>query len=193
MGIIIINLLLLSSAVYGFFYVAKPGWARINELKLEAASYKETIESMEKIQELRDKLLNDYNSISEEDKDKLKKMFPSSINHGEFMIMMDNISSLNSMTMLNIVFEQAAEQSGKALGAKSSSGEFSKFGFSLELKGSYNGFKNFLANFERNLLIMDAELIDFSSAPGTEKAKTGNPVDDIFNFRLKANAFLKSE
>lgn len=186
---IITNLALLGLAYYAIFFLAKPQWEEAKVVKLEVNSYKETLDNISKMQEIRNKLLKEYNSISEDEKKKLERMFASSLNEGELIGMLDNLANSNSMTLTDISFnKQNASQSGTVIGGGGAVNQpYTPYSFSLSVKGSYNAFKNFLKNTEKSLVIIDIGSISFSSA-NTSEEKGGT---DIYEYKMKGSVYLK--
>ena len=159
---IIINLLLIISALYSVFFLFQPQFKEISFLKNEVASYKENFNNINKVRELRDKYLKDYNEISEENKAKLGIMIPKAVNEGEMMLMLDSIAKLNNMSLTGISFAKEEEQTSAILGLGKKDNSYTPYFFSMDLTGTYAGFKNFLKDIEKSLLIIDLDLISFN-------------------------------
>lgn len=181
---ILINILFLGLAFYTGFYLIKPEWGKIESLKAETASYKETLENIEKMQDLRDELLDEYNSISDADKNKLENMFSNSLNEGELMLMFSELAKSSSLVVSDINLEGVREQSSSVvLGRKNES--YVPYNLSIQAVGSYGAFKSFLKNMEKSLLIIDVSNISLSPQ-NSEGA--GN---DFYKFDIKASIYLK--
>jgi len=179
---IIINLLLIISSLYSVFFLIKPQFKEISFLKIKVASYKENFNNIEKVRELRNKYLKDYNEISEENKAKLETMIPKAVNEGEMMLMLDGIAKANSMSLTGISFAKEGEQMSSVLGLSKKENPYTPYFFSMDLTGTYVGFKNFLRNIEKNLVIIDIDSVSFNSP------ENGS---DSYKFKIKAMIYLK--
>lgn len=186
---IITNLAFLGLAYYAVFFLAKPQWEEAKFVKLEVGSYKETLDNISKMQELRNKLLKEYNSISGDEKKKLEKMFASSLNEGELIGMIDNLAMSNSMTLTDVSFDKqnAVGQNKTVIGGGATNQPYIPYNLNLSLKGSYNALKNFLKNTEKSLVIIDIDSISFSSA-STLQEKGGM---EIYEYKMKGSVYLK--
>lgn len=191
MNRIIISLLFLAASYYTVFFLAKPKWQELSSLKAEASSYKETLDNMEKMKDLRDKLLRQYNSISGEDKDKLSKMFASSLNEGELMIMFDDLAKTSSLTLTDIVFEQVLN-ANSADNYTQNSSLYNPYVITINVSGTYNGFKNFLRNMEKSLLITDINSISFNASGDPAEKNSKGELNNIYSFKIKGSIYLKN-
>src|SRR3989338_5929713 len=152
-----INFVLLISAVLLGLFWLKPEWKQIDSLRKESASYRETLDNLQKIQELRDKFLEDYNSVDEAGKQRLAKMLPSSVDEGEIMVMLEDLFKSNGLFLKTIAFERKSKQAGAVLGQQK--GPYQPSVLTTEFSGSYEAFKNFLKDLEKSLLIFDVDEI----------------------------------
>lgn len=184
MNKIIISLLFLAISYYTAFFMAKPKWRELSDLKAQAVSYKETLDSMEKMKELRDGLLRQYNSISADEKDKLSKMFASSLNEGELMVMFDDITKASSLTLTDISFQPISEDTNSAL--------YNAYNINMNITGTYNGFKNFLKNIEKSLLITDINSITLNTDSSESSFKSKGSSGGIYNFKIAGSVYLKN-
>lgn len=181
---IIINLTLVFASIYSAFFLIKPQFGEISFLKTEIESYKENLKNIERVRELRDKYLESYNKISEEDKERIKQMMPNSINEGEMVLMIDGIAKANNLSLDSITFSKKEKQTSPVLDLEKQQNYY-PYSFSISLTGSYSGFKNFLKDFERSLLIIDTNSITFISSKDSLKG------GDIYGFNVEANIYLK--
>lgn len=183
MSKIIISLLFLAISYYTAFFLAKPKWQELSDLKAQASSYKETLDSIGKMKESRDRLLRQYNSISEDEKDKLTKMFASSLNEGELMIMFDDFTKTSSLTLADISFQPISENASSAL--------YDAYNINMNIIGTYNGFKNFLKNIEKNLLITDIDSITLNTNSSGDSFKSKGSSGGIYSFKITGSVYLK--
>ena len=74
---IFIALFLIAGAVLVFFVRSESYFVEIKSLRKQVSSYNETINTAKKIRSSIDKTLLEYNGVSQENVDKIKKMVPS--------------------------------------------------------------------------------------------------------------------
>lgn len=166
-----INFILLAVAFSLAFFWMRPEWRQISSLRSETKSYQETLSNLQTLQKLRDRFLRDYNSISENDRDKLAKMLPSSIDEGEIMVMIENLVKSNGLFLKTISFESRGRPSaGTVIGEQKK--PYNSSLVAIEFAGSYESLKNFLKNLEENLLITDVETLSFQSAGDKKSEET---------------------
>lgn len=191
MARIITILLLLGLSYYTVFFLVKPKWDEINVLKAQAASYKETLDNIQKIRELRKSLVSEYNSVSDDEKKRLDKIFASSMNEGELMVMFDNIAKSSSVVLSDIYFSPKNETQSSA-GQSDAVNPYKTYGFDLEVNGSYNAFKEFLKNLEKSLVLSDISSITFDASSG-DSSKSKSVASDIYKYSIKGVLYLKNK
>lgn len=191
MARIITILLLLGLSYYTVFFLVKPKWDEINVLKAQAASYKETLDNIQKMRELRNSLVTQYNSVSDDEKKRLDKIFASSMNEGELMVMFDNIAKSSSVVLSDISFSPKNETQSSA-NQSSAANPYKTYGFNLEVNGSYNAFKEFLKNLEKSLVLSDIASITFD-ASSKDSSKSKSVASDIYKYSIKGVLYLKNK
>lgn len=181
-----INFILLAAAIAMGFIWIRPEWLEISSLRKETLSYQETLNNLQAIQNLRDKFLNDYNSVSEADKQKLIKMLPSSVNEGEILVMLEDLIKSNGLSLKTVNFEKKSK-SQTAIVLAEQKKPYQPSVLAMEFFGSYEAFKNFLKNLEKSLLVFEINEISFGVGQKTKEGKeTGEPV---FQFRIIAKTY----
>lgn len=176
-----INFILLATAFSLALFWIRPEWRQISSLRSEIKSYRETLSNLETLQKLRDRFLQDYNSVSENDKDKFAKILPSSIEEGEIMVMVENLVKSNGLFLKTISFESRAA-AGTVIGEQKK--PYNSFLVAIEFAGSYEGLKNFLKNLEENLLITNIETLSFQSAGDKKLEET-----PVYTFKITTRVY----
>ena len=98
------NFILLSAAFALAFFWIRPEWKQISSLRAETKSYQETLDNLQTIQKLRDKLIEDYNSVSDEDKERLSKLLPYILNKEDVLVMIESLIKSNGLFLKTISF-----------------------------------------------------------------------------------------
>ena len=174
-----VNFILLGAAFALAFFWIRPEWRDAASLRTEAKSFQETLDNLQKIQGIRDKLLQDYNSVDPDERQRLAKILPFSVNEGEIMVMFEDLIRSNGLFLKTISFE--GESRSAVLGEQKE--PFNSSLIKIEFTGSYEAFKNFLKNLEESLLIADVENISFGA--GDEIKGQQGAVVYIFNIAVK--------
>jgi hypothetical protein len=158
----IISILLLIAAGAVFFMFTRPLYSEIKEFKNQKSSFEEALSNTKQIQEKRDQLLTQYNTISKENLDRLDSILPSQPGAMEFILEIESVAQKNGMVLKKVDIKGVAETSGKVdFGAETKKWE--TVPLALKLSGSYKSFYLFLKDMEKSLRLTDINAITFSS------------------------------
>ncbi len=160
-------LLVLAGALY--FTYTKGIWMEAQDVKTVNDQYVSAISNAERLITLRKKANDDYNSITADDREKLDKMIPDTVDNIRLIIDLNNVGVQNGLSLKNIT-ASAKSSSGSASGAasQSSSSGFGKkdtsginipnidtVGVSFSVSATYQQFINLMQALEANMRIMD--------------------------------------
>lgn len=137
----------------------------VSELLAERAEYRAALLKTREIELARTGLLAKYNDIAAADREKLERMLPDHSDTVRFVIDTDTIAAAHNLALLNItVADKAASAAPRAdaIGPSESLYEATEFIFGL--RGSYEDFRLFLEDVERNLRLTDSVFISFGAA-----------------------------
>ena len=161
-----------------FFVWFQPVFNEIKDLGAQKASFDEALFTSRQIQETRKGLLDQYNTISQENLDRLNKIFPSQPGSIKYIIEIDNILRKNGMVLKSIdIQEKAGGSQGVAFGVEKQ--PFEIFPISMKVTGSYKSFYSFLKDLANNLRLTDINTLEFSSG-GTS---------DQYDFSISASIY----
>jgi Tfp pilus assembly protein PilO len=134
----------------------------VRELREEIANYDDALSKAHDIEERLSGLLSVYNSITSANKEKLLKLLPDHIDSVRLIIDINNIASRHGLTLQNITLADDTSKSSKGpLGP--STEKYSKVTLRFGVSGSYESFRSFLEDVERNLRLVDVDTIGFAS------------------------------
>ncbi|TSD02050.1 MAG: hypothetical protein Athens071424_213 [Parcubacteria group bacterium Athens0714_24] len=154
----ILSIILLGTAAAVFFVFSKPLYQEIQDLRVHRESLNDTLSQSKKIQAKRDEILSQYNNISNDNLDRLKKMLPNSPDSIKFILGLDNISRKNGIILKDInVNSSAVPSSG---GQKI---DVISMPISMKVSASYVSFYNFLKDIENNLRLTEIKEINFTA------------------------------
>lgn len=196
------------AVIVGVFY-ARPQWSRFSDLSREVSDLLLTSRQYDDLVKNRDAMLSALNAISKDNLDRVDAALPLGAAASEFLVALESYTVSSGVTLKRADLaspsdenKQSANQpltasvqpgrlpfppqpkpaAGGGGGGTTAREEISELPFSVEVAGSYEGIKKFLAALERNVRIIDASEISFN-AP----AKAGEP----FSVNLKAKTYYQ--
>lgn len=189
MRLIFPTLLILISGII-FFLFTNPLREEVITLKNDVKSYDTALSDSNTLAKQQGELLDTYNGISKEDKDRLSKFLPSSVNNIQFILEIEKIASNYGMPIKDIKFEYQVEKENKTKEGIILSDSivdnrpYGVFPIEFSTYGKYDSFVSFLEDLERNLRLVDVKSISFDVPTNT---KIANP--DIYEFSLKVDTY----
>ncbi len=181
-----------------FFTVITPYNKQIKEIKKDVSIYNVALTNSAELKETRDVLIEKYNNITTEDKDRLKHFLPSSIGNIELILEIEKIANLKGMPIKNIGFDTEklgpkdnTEDQGKIV-AENSKADLLPYGiFPIDfvVEGKYSSFVDFLKELERNLRLVDIKSISFSVPTPVAGAAGENINYNIYSYKLTIDAY----
>lgn len=159
-----ITILFLVLAVALFFKYTKPYYDETKLLKTDRDTLEEALGYSRELQTLRDDLLGQYNSISQEDIERLNKMLPSKIRSDDIMVLLEDRTKARGLLLKRIDVREAenAADPNAALGTPLPL--YNNIEISLSMSGSYSSFLSLLEDLEKSLQLIDVTSITFSAA-----------------------------
>ncbi|MDO8564711.1 MAG: type 4a pilus biogenesis protein PilO [bacterium] len=138
----------------------------VQELRLERVRYATALTKTREIEVARTGLLEKYNSIAEEDREKLQKLLPDHVDSVRLILDVNNIAAQYGMTLKNITLTDAGGEDSEdgELGPQEVRSEPVEFKFSVS--GTYDNLRSFLTDLEQSLRLIDIRNLTFTS-PGT--------------------------
>lgn len=185
-----------------FFTLDKPLYEKITSLKVDVDVYNKALASTTELQQTRDELVENYKSISQEDKDRLEHFLPSSVNNIQLILEIEKLANRNGMPIKDIEFEgenktnsQQKAKTSKDSGQKDDQESLSYGVFPLvfAVDGKYDNFVSFLKEVELNLRMVDVKGVSFSvpqegsSAVSVQKSDSKDP--NIYSFKVDADIY----
>lgn len=157
-------LIILAIAIYFSFTKAK-----IVELKsIQAVNqqYEDALIKAEELIKKRDEVLNAYNAISPEDRDRLSKMLPDNIDNIRLIIDTNGVASRHGLNLKGIKTSAEANKSNTTVSTDENAPKlgytFDKVTISFSVSTNYLTFIAFLKDLEASLRIMDVTKITLS-------------------------------
>lgn len=191
-----ISLIIISGAL--FFMVVNPLYGDVSKLRTEVATYNVALDNSKQLQETRDHLVDTYKHIKQEDRDRLEHFLPNTVNNIKFILEVERIANLHSMSIKDIKFavEKPAQTVTTAGGTStvitasdpSNAVPYGTFPIEFSTQGNYDTFVLFLKDLEHNLRLVDVKSVAFSIPVVTGKETV--PVDpNIYTYSLKVETY----
>ncbi|TSC70387.1 MAG: hypothetical protein CEO12_411 [Parcubacteria group bacterium Gr01-1014_46] len=161
----ILSIAVIAVCIGVYFVYIRPMTVDIKLLNIKKAEYKNVLNRVKEINEKREAILSEYNSIPEADIDRLNKMVPETLNSVELL---NNLSVIGAQHGIIIKEFRAVDTSSNNSDVVSNTGSPYKTNtITMRLTGQYNQFINYLWNVESGLSLIDVtNLIIRSSSEG---------------------------
>ena len=176
------SILLVIIAIGIFFAVIDPKYKEIKVLNNTKAENDVMLEKARQLSEKKANLTSRYNSISEEDKEKLKKALPETVDNVQLIFDIDNIAKeaqivLRGFTVTGGIM-QDSESNSKQVIDKTVAGK-GIISLAFSFSAPYDVFKNFMVDLEKTLRIVD--ITDFTVTAGSSNS--------IYDYSIKLNTY----
>jgi Tfp pilus assembly protein PilO len=146
-------------------------------LRAEEKTYDQALNQSRELQEIRDSLLSRYNTFSQQDIDRLKKLLPDHVDNVRLILDIDGIASKYNMRTRNVKVSEVGSEDSKIIGTNQSFVDSVVLSFSVA--STYNNFVLFIKDLESSLRIVDLEGLSFTSAGEGE----------VFNFNVSIKTY----
>ena len=156
----IIAFLLVFAGIALIFWAGKPLWEEISTLRVEKSNIEKTLSELRNLESARDNLLSTYNSISNDDLEKLDQILPSTTDTGGVLISLEKMTQDTGIRLRRAEFKTDQKNDVKAIQASNSM--FNTLDLSLVVSSNYDSFKSFLGALERSSRVVDVTNISFS-------------------------------
>lgn len=201
----------LAAIVLGFFYTL-PSWQRFGALGGEVTALAAASEEFDQLIANRDNLINLINGITKDNLERLDAIFPQGAHASDFLVAVEALTTESTMALRRIDLVspssggQGTEKSGAPAGQPRPTTTVGMAGaagsgattngakrsekvpgaqelpFSVQVAGTYENFKKFLVNTERDLRLIDVDEISFSAS---------GKKDESIEFTLKAKTYYQ--
>lgn len=174
----ILPILFLAMAVVLFLSQTQPNFSQTKVLKADKQSFEEALQYSRELQTLRDELLTQYNSISQEDLARLNELLPPQIDSGSLIVILEDRAKNRGLLLKKIDVSEKKLTADPFAVIGAALPPFRVLGLSLSVSGSYGSFLEFLADLEKSLRIIDVEQIVFSGG-----------ASEVIEFQLSAKTY----
>lgn len=180
-----------------FFTIVNPLYSSVSNLRTEVTTYNVALDHSTELQKTRDQLIDTYKHIKQEDRDRLEHFLPNTVNNIKFILEVERIANLHSMSIKNIKFDTAKAQETKttASGATtiitandpSANLPYGIFPIEFSTEGNYDAFSLFLKDLEHNLRLVDIKSISFTVPAPSDRGIGPDP--SIYTYSIKVQTY----
>lgn len=178
---IIISFLFLATAVTLFFVKTQPNFNDIKTLQLEKQEYGDALANSRELQTLRDKLLSQYNAISQDDRDRLNKLLPFQIDSSNLIVMFEEIVKAHGILLKKIDVKESKQSADSSAVLGEVSLPYKSINLTLLVSGPYASILALFSDLDKSLRLIDVENISFSAA-----------ATDTYEFSITARTYSAS-
>ena len=150
-----------------FFWYINPTYAEVQTLLTKESQYDEALSKARELQDIRDQLLARYNTFSKEELDRLQKLLPDHVDNVRLILDLDSMASRYGMRVRNVIIDTAGTTPAgagiantQAIGPSNQNYESVVITFSVS--GSYDTFRQYLADLEKSLRLGDVIGVTFT-------------------------------
>lgn len=172
-----IILLVITAVIAGF--VIRPQWKKIAALRQAIGELEAFHNELTELAARRDELTGEYNRIPEADLERLRAIAPQDRRTAPVLIDLETMALKSGVSLDQIDFTAGEKISVQGL-TPASARLFGAIPVTLNLRGNYEAFRDFLMAAERNLRLIDVDEITITPGRGKETPIT---LKGIFYYR----------
>ncbi|KKT14510.1 MAG: hypothetical protein UW76_C0026G0007 [Parcubacteria group bacterium GW2011_GWF2_44_8b] len=157
-----IILLLLS---VGLFYTfTNDQYQDVKKLYALSSEYRNVLQSVSAIVELRDRLLVTYETFPKAEIERINQVLPDNIDNVQLALDLDAMASRYGISIESIQAEVGVGNDASLVVLPENAGVYEKATVSLSFVANYENFMRLLADIEKSLRIMDVKSISFQTS-----------------------------
>ncbi len=189
----IFPIILIVLAITGGVLFVGPLFSEVSKLRTDVTAYNTALAHSTDLQKVRDGLLDAYNVISKDDKEKLIRFMPNTVDNIQLILEIQQIASLHGMSLKNIAFDPPRpvnpDQDPDPSSDPNSQKPYGVFDLEFKTEADYLTFVNFLKDLEVNLRLIDVKSISFF-VPEKKVNLPGSDVDpNIYTYDVKIQTY----
>ncbi len=167
------SILLIIIAIGIYFTFTRGKLAELDGIKEVNAQYKKAIDDFGILVQKRNAVIEQYNQLSADDRDRLEKMLPDNVDNVRLIIDVNGVAARHGLSIREVVTsadknensQQTDEQLG-GIGVTNDEPKYDIVTLSFKVKSNYQDFINFLKDLESSLRIIDISKISLTTGEG---------------------------
>lgn len=172
MSRLVVSLLLLAIAAGIVLLGIRPQWAGVAATRAEIRGLEALHRELTELAANRDTLTAKYNTIPEADLAKLRALAPAVIETASVLVDIEAIAQRNILTLDQIEFLTPDKVPAASLQPPAAARRYGAIPLTMNLRGTYENFREFLIALEHNLRLVDVNEIAFTGGANREASIT---------------------
>lgn len=157
-----------------FFWYTKPTYDSVQSIKDESSQYDAALSKAAELQQLKQQLLQRYNSFSPTDLDRVQKLLPDHVDNVALILDLDNLAAKYKMPIENVDVSTPASTATGETGVASigaSGQKYNSVTIRFSTRGTYTDFISLMKDLEQSLRVVD--LVGLTLAPNAGTSSSG--------------------
>ncbi|MCX6719366.1 MAG: hypothetical protein NTZ38_03270 [Candidatus Taylorbacteria bacterium] len=151
-------LIVLAMGIYATFTSSK--WQEISAIRVVNDKYIQALNNADRLIQVRDKVTNDFNSLAADDRKKLEKMLPNTVDNIRLIVDMNNLANNRGLVLKSVRATMSGSKGGSVVSAADAKNTAAALtvdsvAISFSVSTTYGKFITFMRDLEANLRIMD--------------------------------------
>ena len=144
----------------------QPTYDKVQAQNATIGQYDQALQKATELQTIKQTLLSKYNSFDPNNIDRLQKLLPDHVDNVRLILDMDNLAQKHGMAMQNVAVSANPSQSAQtAVGTISAAKQkYDSLTITFTVVGSYDTFRQFLADLQSSLRIVDLVSLELTPA-----------------------------
>lgn len=182
-------------SILAMLFFVKPLYTDISLLRESVKSYDTALTHSTELQKTRDSLVSAYNAIPKDNKERIMRFLPNSVDNIQLILEIQQMAGEHNMVIKNIDFtppensESKVGPDGRPLIQTSTDPNMMKpygtFTISFKTEAKYADFISFLKEMETNLRLVDVKSVNFA-VPVGDRADIS---PDLYEYDIKLDTY----
>lgn len=164
-----------------FVMVVNPIYGDAKKLRNDVSTYSTALTNATNLQRVRDNLIKNYQTVTDNDKIKLDHFLPNTVDNIQLILQIQSIATSHNMVLKNIHFDSQANTQTNNPGSslKENSNSYGVFELSFSTDAKYEDFILFLKDIESNIRLINVKGVSFNVPTSSAAKNTGNTDSQI--------------
>lgn len=154
-------LLLLIASLATLVFWGLPQWQTFQELRVQQMVLERIALNASDVVGVRNQLLDRYNAVPAEDKDRLEAILPAKATQETIMSLLQELALRHGLILKRIAIREATQQNPLVANSKKKS--YDELTIEMMVAGTYQSFQTFLTRVEQNARLLEIDAISFSA------------------------------
>lgn len=178
------SLALIIFSLLAFFFLGRPMFSEMQNLRTEVKSYKQEIEKINTLESRKNELLAKLNQIPLEDRDRVSSFLPSADEVVRLVSNLDALALKQGIDLTQVNFGPEKYDRARAVSDTVAPEVYNSRIITLSFSANYSNLQAFLKNVEQSLRMVDIRSVDVSS----EADKGG-----LYQYKVSAEVYWLAE